>query len=106
MKELRPLASLRRRAQHRKPGYLQRCLEFGELDEATQMVRFSPEAWLKIRQEFKLGLGDAIHAVAGPIGRALHWPCLEGDGTTNLIPGSPCDKARVTLNSLGDRLNL
>ena len=46
------------------------------------------------------GLGDAIHQVAGPIGRALGWPCLKGDGSTDLKPGSPCDKLRSALNNL------
>jgi hypothetical protein len=48
----------------------------------------------------KRGLGDIIHGVAGPVGKALHWPCLEGDGTTDLKPGSPCDKARQALNHI------
>jgi len=46
------------------------------------------------------GLGDAIHKVAGPIGRAIKWPCMKHDGTTDLIPGSPCDRARKLLNKL------
>jgi len=106
MKELRPLASLKKRAQYRKPGYLEQCLQLGQLDEATQMVRFTPKAWLKIREEFKLGLGDAIHAIAGPIGRAIHWPCLKGDGTTELKSGSPCERARSRLNTVGETLKI
>jgi hypothetical protein len=98
--EIRPLASLKRTARYRKPGYLERCLQLGQLDSATQLVHFTPENWLKIRQEFKLGLGDAVHAIAGPIGRALRWPCMKGDGTIDLKPGSPCDRARNGLNSL------
>jgi hypothetical protein len=100
MREYRPLASLKKTARHRKPGYLERCLQLGQLDRETQLVHFTPENWLKIRQEFKLGLGDAIHAIAGPIGRAVRWPCLKGDGTTDLKPDSPCDRARNGLNSL------
>ena len=46
----------------------------------------------------KTGLGDAIHKLAGPIGRAVHWPCLKGDGTTDLKPGSPCAKLRAAAN--------
>jgi hypothetical protein len=106
MKELRPLASLKKRAQYRKRGYLERCLELGELDEATQMVRFTPENWLKIREEFKLGLGDAVHAIAGPIGRVIHWPCLKSDGTIDLKSGSPCDRARNRINTLGETLRI
>jgi hypothetical protein len=45
-------------------------------------------------------LGDLIHSVAGPIGRAVRWPCLKGGGTTDLKPGSPCDRARRALNVL------
>jgi hypothetical protein len=100
VKEIRPLASLQKTARRRKPGYLERCLELGQLDPATQTVHFTPEAWLKIRQEFKLPLGDAIHAIAGPIGRALRWPCMKGDGTIDLKPGSPCDRARNGLNNV------
>ncbi len=100
MKEFRPLASLQRTAKRRKPGYLERCLELGQLDPVTETVHFTPEAWLKIRHQFKIGLGDAIHRVAGPIGRALRWPCMKGDGTLDLKPGSPCDRARNRLNNL------
>ncbi len=45
------------------------------------------------------GLGDRVHQLAGPIGRAIHWPCLKGDGSTDLIPGSPCDKLKRMLNA-------
>jgi hypothetical protein len=100
MRLIRPLSSLQRSARHRKPGYLERCLELGQLDKMTGTVHFTPESWLKIRQEFKLGLGDAIHALAGPIGRAVHWPCLKGDGTIDLKPDSPCERARSRLNSI------
>jgi hypothetical protein len=46
------------------------------------------------------GLGDKLHSVLGPIGRAIHWPCMAADGTTNLKPGSPCDNARKALNNI------
>ena len=50
------------------------------------------------------GLGDLVHKVAGPIGKAIHWPCNErdaaGNPTTNLRPGSPCAKARQLLNKI------
>jgi hypothetical protein len=100
MRETRPLASLRKTAVRRKPGYLERCLELGQLDEETQTVRFTPADWLKIREEFKIRLGDAVHSVAGPVGRALRWPCMKGDGTSELKPGSPCDRARNALNGI------
>jgi hypothetical protein len=44
-----------------------------------------------------LGLGDVVHAVAGPIGKAVHWPCVD-QATGNLKPGSPCARARTWLN--------
>lgn len=98
-RELRPLSSLKETAKRRKPGYLERCLELGEL-LSDDMVRFTPENWIKIRNEFRLGLGDRLHKIAGPVGKAIHWPCLKGDGTMDLKPGSPCDKARKLLNKL------
>jgi hypothetical protein len=51
-----------------------------------------------------IGLGDALHKVAGPIGRAINWPCLKGDGTTDLKPGSPCDKLRQAVNKVPIRI--
>jgi hypothetical protein len=48
----------------------------------------------------KRGLGDCVHRIAGPIGRALKWPCLKGNGTTDLKPGSPCDKLKNALNKI------
>jgi hypothetical protein len=121
MKELRPLASLKAKAAKRKPGYLEACLSLGQLDQKTGLVQFTPEAWVKIRQQFKLerpqprikpprtskmptlkkfGLGDAIHKVAGPIGRVINWPCMKSDGSTDLKPGSPCARVRDTLNRI------
>lgn len=71
MKELRPLTSLQETATHRKPGYLDRCLELSEqvIIEGKEFRKFSPENWVKIRQEFALpGLlkmaGNAIVAGA------------------------------------------
>jgi hypothetical protein len=120
MKEIRPLWRLRQRARERKPGYLEACLAFGKLDPKTGLVAFTPEAWMKIRQQYAmprkpcnlatlpkkirpkktLGVGDAIHKVAGPIGRAINWPCVKDDGTTDLKPGSPCDQMRQAANRI------
>jgi hypothetical protein len=44
------------------------------------------------------GLGDALHEKFGPIGKAIHWPCLKGDGTTDLKPRSLCNYMRQTFN--------
>ena len=48
----------------------------------------------------KIGLGDLIHKIAGPIGRRIHWPCMKGDGTIDLKPNSPCAKARNLANKV------
>jgi hypothetical protein len=48
----------------------------------------------------RMGWGDALHRIAGPIGRALSWPCLKGDGTTDLKPGSPCANAKDKLDQI------
>jgi hypothetical protein len=47
------------------------------------------------------GLGAALHSVLGPIGRRIKWPCMKGDGTTDLKPGSPCAKRVQKLNAAG-----
>jgi len=47
-----------------------------------------------------IGLGDAVHKVLGPIGKAINWPCLKGNGTTDLKAGSPCDKVKNLLNKI------
>ena len=50
------------------------------------------------RKKFKLG--DAVHAIAGPVGRALGVPCIKRDGSTDLIPGTPCYQFRQVLNKI------
>jgi hypothetical protein len=112
MNIIRPIASLKMTALRRQPGYLEECLRVGKVtgEGQAQLVEFTPEQFQDIRRRFQIsnfksqipkpGLGDRVHAVAGPIGRALHWPCLKGDGTTDLKPGSPCDKIRTQLNRL------
>jgi hypothetical protein len=47
-----------------------------------------------------LRLGDKVHAILGSIGRAIHWPCMKGDGTTDLKPKSLCGYLRQTLNNI------
>ena len=46
------------------------------------------------------GLGDRVHAILGPLGKFIHWPCLKGDGTTDLKPKSLCNYFRITLNKI------
>jgi hypothetical protein len=49
----RPLSSLQKeeRLGLRRKGYVARCLELGIFDPTTNMVTFSQDAWVKIRQE-------------------------------------------------------
>jgi hypothetical protein len=105
-------------AKTRRPGYLEACQRAGKISADGQWIIFDNDAHSQIRRKFNplppsipsppgrwqaegpAGLGDLIHKVAGPIGRAIKWPCLKGDGTTDLKPGSPCDRARRALNNL------
>jgi hypothetical protein len=80
-----------------QPGY------FEELRRTTVIIPATPEqlaAQKTAIEQRKLGLGDHAHQVLGPIGRAIGWPCMKGVGSTDLKPGSPCDKARTFLNDL------
>jgi hypothetical protein len=43
------------------------------------------------------GLGDLVHAVAMPIARALHLPCVDPQ-TKKLRPESPCAARRKKMN--------
>ncbi len=88
----------------RKPGYLDACLSRGKLVDRNgeQFLQLSESDYEAIRREFSMGqgLGDLVHKIAGPIGRTVRWPCMKGDGTTDLKPGSPCDRARRALNRI------
>ncbi|MGP8200207.1 MAG: hypothetical protein ACLQU4_11975 [Limisphaerales bacterium] len=105
-----PVSRIRAAAPARKPGHLEECLRLGKI--SGEFVEFTVEQFADIRRRFTLsdasdksdlsdkrGLGDAVHRMAGPIGRALHWPCMKGDGPTDLKPGSPCDQIRKILNA-------
>jgi hypothetical protein len=109
---------LQKAAAARKPGYLDAHMKRGQVVQIRGMpfVQLSDQDYAAIGEEFalmkkplvtsvpfvpKAGLGDTIHKVAGPIGRAIKWPCVKKDGTTDLIPGSPCDRARKLLNKIG-----
>ena len=99
-------------AKERKPGYLEACQREGILSADGRWVHFDDEVHAGLRQQYnpapptislfprEMGLGDLVHKVAGPIGRAMRWPCMKGDGTMELKPGSPCDRARRALNVL------
>ena len=45
------------------------------------------------------GLGDLVAAVATPIARALHLPCID-PATKQLRPESGCAKRKAALNRL------
>jgi hypothetical protein len=113
----RSLTNLKSMAARLKPGFLARCLAAGALDHGAGAVHFADATWQGILREFDLpsvkpvppaepksrpliGLGDLVHKVAAPIGRIVNWPCLKKDGTTDLIPGSPCANARDLLNKV------
>jgi hypothetical protein len=103
MNVILPLQKIHAAAPARQPGYLAECLRLGKVtgNGQAQLIEFTPAQFADIRKRFaKPGLGDRIHRIAGPIGRAINWPCLKGDGTTDLKPGSPCDKLRQKLNKL------
>jgi len=117
------IAWLHQVAKNRKPGYLEACMKLGQI--SGDFLLLTDADYLAIRREFafqnpnlnrnsnlpsklftgakldsRLGLGDIIHAVAGPIGRAIKWPCNKGDGTIDLRPESPCAKLRDRLNRI------
>jgi hypothetical protein len=108
-------------AQQRGAGYLEACLKLGRVSRDGQWVLFDDQSHAQLRAAFNphralfpslppgegrgegagaggLRLGDLVHKIAGPIGAALKWPCMKGDGTTDLKPNSPCDRARRRLN--------
>jgi hypothetical protein len=101
-------------AKDRASGYLEACLRAGKVSPDGHWIHFTDEAHAHLRQQYNLarhsisppervgvrGLGDLVHKVAGPIGRALRWPCMKGDGSTELKPGAPCDRARRALNTI------
>jgi hypothetical protein len=114
------ISDLHAAVQQRSPGYLEACLKVGKISRDGQWMIFDDAAHNKLRQQFTpshlvpptrkifpagraaagMGLGDVIHKIAGPIGRAIHWPCMKGDGSTDLKPGSPCAKARDLANKV------
>ena len=50
------------------------------------------------------GLGDLIHKIAAPIGKALNLDCMEkdkdGNATLELVKGTPCWKRQQALNKV------
>jgi hypothetical protein len=115
MREMVPLAGIKRMAPYRKPGYVEAYLSLGELDAKTGIVRISPENWLKIRERYKLdaphrlkiqapppqtlGLGDLVSKVATPIASALGLDCID-PATKQLRPDSKCHHRKTKWNKL------
>lgn len=62
-------------------------------DEPQVITRAERET----RRRQRLGLGDAIAAVATPIARALNLSCID-PATKQLRPKSPCAKRKAALN--------
>ena len=117
------IARLQRAAKARKPGYLEACMKVGHI--AGQFIMLEDSDHAAIADEFAIiklkppyprrsdrigqgegtpGLGDALHSVLGPIGRRIKWPCMKGDGTIDLKPGSPCAKRVQKLNAAGSAI--
>lgn len=79
-RELRPLASLRKRSSKRAPGYLERCIELSDrvVINGIEFRRFTPENWLKIKYEFALpSFMQQARNVIGAAGRVA-FACLNG----------------------------
>jgi hypothetical protein len=100
--KLFPIRDLDKVAATKRPGYADRINRFEVVDgffriPDDEYVKMRGENWDLPRPQ---GLGDAIHKIAGPIGRAIGWPCVKKDGSTDLIPGSPCAKWRDDLNTI------
>jgi hypothetical protein len=98
------LKHLEQIAQSRPPGYLEAIRAAGTLSPDGQRLFLDDATHAQLRAKYnpsaKIGLGDLVHRVAGPIGRAIRWPCMKGDGSNDLKPGSPCAKAREALNAI------
>jgi hypothetical protein len=113
------IKDLHRVAKQRGDGYLETCLKAGKISRDGQWMIFNDAAHTKIRHQFnpradsshlsrrvplrhhiKIGLGDALHAKLGPIGRAIGWPCMKGDGTIDLKPNSLCARLRRAANKI------
>ena len=104
------LSEIRAHGDRRPPGYAAALEAAGEPDPDGLHLRIGAAELEAVKERFGVGdcpdcgrgLGDLVHRVAGPIGKALHYPCNERDAdgkpTAELRPGSPCDRARSALN--------
>lgn len=106
------ISRIRAIAPLKKSGYEEALMSAGKLVAGGEFLRISREDYERIGAQFATeispaksvppgtGLGDLVHKLAGPIGRAVKFPCMKGDGSTELKPGSPCAKARALGNKL------
>ena len=109
MKQIR-IALLVAVAPLKKPGYLEACRAVGKPIRMGTWLELTDEDYHRIGLQYAteaapqarppIGLGDLVHKVAGPVGRAVRWPCMKKNGTTDLKPGSPCARARRLLNQI------
>jgi len=103
----------------RPPGYTKICLDHAAHDKSTGLVIFTPKAWLAVNQwvrgkdasprrpqtvpgadlRRRPGLGDLVGAIATPIARVLHLPCID-PATRQLRPESRCQKRKDILNKI------
>ena len=94
------ISLIEKAAPFRKEGFKDECFKRGKLIREEKWLEFSDVDHEFIRENYNTkGIGDKAHEVLGPIGKVIHWPCMKGDGTTDLKPGSPCDKGRILLNA-------
>ncbi len=56
------------------------------------------------RKRARMGLGDAVGAVATPIAAALGLPCVDS-ATKQLRPDSPCARRKATMNHAGEKVS-
>jgi hypothetical protein len=111
------IIDLHKVAKQRGEGYLEACLKAGKISRDGQWMIFDEDTHFKLRHQFnpigeiksgncrprrriRIGLGDKLHQKLGPIGRAIGWPCMKGDGTTDLKPNSFCDRLRRAANKI------
>ena len=88
------IEELRKAGEHRPPGYLDKCLAWGE--RQGDMVFFESEIFDALRREYgspRVGLGDLVAKVAQPVAVALD--SLLG---TNLKNCGSCADRRAALN--------
>ena len=90
------IEDLRKAGERRPPGYLDKCLAWGERQGET--VFFEAETFEALRREYgstRVGLGDLVATVASPLAKAAD--SLLG---TNLANCRSCEERRLWFNSL------